>query len=207
MGDPQSAAAEAYRSLRTNIQFAALDQPLTTLLVASADGLVDKDAVANLAAAMAEAGDTVVLVDGDLRHPQQHERFGLANASGLGNWLETGTPAAPQRTEIGGLRVLTAGSTTASPMALLSQNRLVDVLSALAAEADYVLIDAPPLLAVTDGALWASQCDGVLLLLRAGRTKRDHAQRAKAVLEKARAHVVGAVLIDAERDAVVEGYA
>ncbi len=205
--DPHSAAAEAYQSLRTNIEFSSLEQPLHTLLITSADGTAGKSAaLANLAVVMAQAGDRVIVVDGDLRRPQQHEIFGVANNKGLSNWLtERGAPPL-QKTTIDNLQVLPAGAVVANPVALLSAKRLAEVLTELRALADYVLCDAPPVLAVTDAALWASQVDGVLLLINAGGTKREDAQRAKAVLEKVQARIVGAVLLNADKAAVMAGY-
>lgn len=213
--DPRSAAAEAYQSLRTNIEFARLEQPLHTLLVTSVDDTADKGrALANLAVVMAQAGDRVILVDGDLRHPQQHEIFGLPNQAGVTTWLAEATPnpeselATPplQATGIDGLHVLTAGPSAAHPASLLSTPHLAKALKALRPLADYVLCDAPPVLAVTDAALWASQVDGVVLLVNAGATRREHAQRARSILERVHARVVGAVLLNAERDAVLSGY-
>ena len=210
--DPRSAAAEAYQSLRTNIHFAGMDQPLHTLLVTSADPATDKSrAIANLAVVMAEAGDSVILVDGDLRRPQQHELFGLHNQEGLGQWLQQkaqGKDAEPalQKTAVEGLQLLTAGPTVANPIALLGAKRLRAVLMDLQARADYVICDAPPLLSVTDAALWASKVDGVLLLINAGGTKRDQAERAKSVLEQVHARIVGAVLLNAESGTAMLGY-
>ncbi len=210
LSDPHSPAAEAYHSLRTNIEFASLEQPLHTLLLTSVDQAANKSsAIANLAVVMAQAGDRVIVVDGDLRRPQQHELFEVSNQHGLTNWLaadkERGAPPL-QATAVEGLQLLPAGPAVGNPVALLSARRLAEVLAELRNHADYVLCDAPPLLAVTDAALWASKVDGVLLLINAGGTKRDHALRAKAVLEKVHARLVGAVLLNADKDAVVAGY-
>ncbi|MEM7530862.1 MAG: CpsD/CapB family tyrosine-protein kinase [Chloroflexota bacterium] len=205
--DPRSAAAEAYQSLRTNIEFSNLDQPLQTLLLTSADTSTDKSsALANLAVVMAQAGDSVLVVDGDLRRPQQHTIFGVDGENGLSNWLQSGDDVPIQDTEIKGVRVVSSGPLPPNPAALLSARRLTGALIELQKHADYVLCDAPPVLAVTDAALWASKVDGVVLLVNAGRTKRDHAQRAKDVLEKVHAKIVGAVLLNAEPDKAVIGY-
>ena len=205
--DPRSPAAEAYQSLRTNLEFSSLEQPLHTILVTSADDTVEKSmAVANLAVAMAQAGDRVTLVDGDLRRPQQHEIFGLNNSRGLSSWLQEEGPAPLQKTTVEGLQLLVSGPTVANPVALLSRKRLADILMELQEQADYVLVDAPPVLAVTDAAIWAGKVNGVVLLINAGGTKRDHAQRAKAVLETVHARMVGAVLLNAERDVTMSGY-
>ena len=210
--EPRSPAAEAYQSLRTNIQFSSMDQPLNTLLVTSADPATEKSrAIANLAVVMAEAGDSVILVDGDLRRPQQHEFFGLHNQEGLGQWLqqkaldEKAEPAL-QKTSIDRLQLLSAGPAVANPIALLGAKRLDAILADLQTRADYVICDAPPLLSVTDAALWASKVDGVVLLVNSGGTTRDQAQRAKSVLEQVHARIVGAVLLNAESDTAMLGY-
>jgi capsular exopolysaccharide synthesis family protein len=204
--DPRSPAAEAYQSLRTNIEFSGLERSLRSLLVTCADPETDKSrALANLAVVMAQAGDRVIVVDGDLRRPQQHEIFGLSNSRGLTDWLKEGGTPSLQETSTPGLRLLTSGPLPPNPVALLSSNRLGELLAELGNDADYVLCDAPPVLAVTDAALWAGKVDGVLLVINAGRTKRDQAKRARDVLEKVRAHIVGAVLINTEEDAAMGG--
>ncbi len=204
---PRSAAAEAYQSLRTNIEFSSLGNDLKSLLVTCPDTETSKsDALANLAVVMADAGDRVIVVDGDLRRPLQHEIFGVRGDAGLTNWLQNGGEPALADTEVSQLRVLAAGPLPPNPVALLSHKRLAELLQTLTGEAEYVLVDAPPVLAVTDAALWASQVDGTLLAVTAGRTKREQAQRAKEVLEKVQSNIVGAVLLDAEDSMVVTGY-
>ncbi len=204
---PRSAAAEAYQSLRTNIEFSGLGKDLRTLLVTCPDTETDKsDALANLAVVMADAGDRVIVVDGDLRRPLQHEIFGISGDAGLTNWLQNGGEPALTGTQVSHLRVLAAGPLPPNPVALLSPKRLAELIQTLTGEAEYILIDAPPVLAVTDAALWASQADGTLLAVTAGRTKREQAQRAKEVLEKVQANIIGAVLLDAEDSTVVSGY-
>ena len=206
--DPQSAAAEAYQSLRTSLEFSSLGRTVTAILLAAADTSADKSvAIANLAVVMAQAGDRVILVDGDLRRPQQHEIFGLANQTGLSAWLETGGEPPLSDSGVEGLQVLTAGPVGGNPVALLGAKRLGERLADLRTRADYVLVDAPPILAVTDAALWASQTDATVLLVNAGATRREQAQRAKAVLEGVQAQLLGAVLLNAEQGAAIAGYA
>lgn len=204
---PRSAAAEAYQSLRTNIEFSGLGTDLNSLLVTCPDTETDKsDALANLAVVMANAGDRVIVVDGDLRRPLQHAIFGIREDAGLTDWLQNGGKPALVDTQVSHLRLLAAGPLPPNPVALLSHKRLAELLETLTGEADYILVDAPPVLAVTDAALWASQVDGTLLAVTAGRTKREQAQRAKEVLEKVQANMIGAVLLDAEDSMVVTGY-
>lgn len=207
LSDPHGAAAEAYQSLRTSLEFSRLGQEVATLLLAAVDSSADKgSAAANLAVIMAQAGDRVILVDGDLRRPQQHEIFSLSNQQGLSTWLQNGGEPPVQNTSIEGLQVVAAGPVSGNPVALLSAKRLGERLDALRQRADYVLIDAPPVLAVTDAALWASQADGVVLLVNAGGTKREDAQRAKTILEGVQAKILGAVLLNTDKNAGVSGY-
>ena len=204
---PRSAAAEAYQSLRTNIEFSGLGTDLNSLLVTCPDTETDKsDALANLAVVMANAGDQVIVVDGDLRRPLQHAIFGIRGDAGLTDWLQNGGEPALVDTQVSHLRLLAAGPLPPNPVALLSHKRLAELLETLSGDADYILVDAPPVLAVTDAALWASQVDGTLLAVTAGRTKREQAQRAKEVLEKVQTNIIGAVLLDAEDSMVVTGY-
>lgn len=204
---PQSPAAEAYQSLRTNIEFAALENPLQSILVTGVDQHIDKSiALANLAVVMAQAGDRVLLLDGDLRRPSQHEIFAVNNAKGLTSWLSDGGKPPVQQTKVENLQLLSAGPATGNPVALLSQKRLESALTELQSHADYILCDAPPVLAVTDAALWAGKVDGVLLLVNAGSTKRDNAIRARTILEKVHARILGAVLLNVEKEAAMSGW-
>jgi capsular exopolysaccharide synthesis family protein len=207
--DPHSAVTEAFQSLRTSLEFSRLGKELTTLLVAAVDSTEEKStAVANLAVVMAQAGDKVILVDGDLRRPQQHEIFGLSNQTGLSTWLQNGGAAPLQASGVEGLQVLVAGPNAGNPVALLSTRRLAERLTELRdGSVSYIIIDAPPVLAVTDAALWASQVDGVVLLINAGATKRDQAERARQVLTGVQAQILGAVLLNAETTAASGAYA
>lgn len=197
--EPRSAVAEAYQSLRTSLEFSSLEKPVRSILLAAVDGTADKaTATANLAVVMAQAGDRVILVDGDLRQPRQHQIFGVANSSGLSQWLEAGGAPPLQISAVANLHILTSGPTVINPVALLSTRRLSERLAELVALTDYVLIDAPPLLSVTDAALWASQVDGVVMLVNGGSTQKAEAQRAKGILERVQANLLGAVLLNAE---------
>jgi non-specific protein-tyrosine kinase len=210
--NPRSPSSEAYRTLRTNLEFSSLDHPLRSLLVTSPAANADRAlAVSNMAAIMAEGGRQVILVDGDLRKPELHEIFGLDNTTGLSNLLEDQETAAPsdlplQATEVESLRVLTSGRLPQNPSVLLGSERMEEVIAALTAQADLVILTAPPVIAVTDAALLASRVDGTLLVIRARGTQRDHVQRAKVLLEKVNARLVGAVLTNASLDSSVSSY-
>jgi capsular exopolysaccharide synthesis family protein len=211
--DPRSAAAEAYRALRTNIQFASPDKPLKTLLATSTSPEDGKSTtLANLAITLAETGARTLLVDCDLRRPAQHALFGLSNDIGLTS-LMLGTPGTltpdrlgVQATPVANLGVLTSGPVPPNPAELLASRRMAEILTTLAGLADYVLFDAPPIIAVTDAAILAPRVDGVLLIVRAGKTKRDLAIKARRLLEQVNAPLVGVVLNDATMDRNAYGY-
>jgi capsular exopolysaccharide synthesis family protein len=198
--DPGSAAAEAYRTLRTNIQFSSLDRPLKTLLVTSTAPDEGKSvSLANLAVTMAQAEQRVLLVDCDLRRPSLHSIFGLSNDQGLTSAiLAQGESELPiQATSVPGLSLLASGPLPPRPADLLGSRRMGAMIEHLRADADIVLIDTPPVVAVTDAAVLAPQVDGVLLVLQAGHTRRDRAREARQILEKVKAHIIGVVLNNA----------
>jgi capsular exopolysaccharide synthesis family protein len=208
--DPRSPVAEAYRILRTNLEFANLERPLRTLLVTSPGPEEGKSAVlANLAVVLAQAGKRVIVADCDLRHPRQHEIFGLGNSLGLTTVLRddaalSSLPLAD--VGVAGLSVLTSGPVPPNPAELLARPRMAELIASLSGRADMVLFDAPPVVVVTDAAILAARVDGVLLAINARGTKRDHALRAKELLEKVNARLVGAVLNDVEFDASLRRY-
>lgn len=195
--EPSSAAAEAYRTLRTNILFSSLDRPLHTLLITSTAPNEGKSTtLANLAVTMAQAEQRVLVVDCDLRRPSLHSIFGLPNERGLTSaLLEQGEGSLPiQETSVPGLQLLPSGPLPPRPADLLGSRRMGVLIERLRAAADIVLFDTPPVVAVTDAAVLAPRVDGVLLVLYAGHTRRDRARQARQVLEKVKANIVGVVL-------------
>jgi non-specific protein-tyrosine kinase len=199
--------SEAYRTLRTNIQFSSLDKPLRTLLVTSTAPDEGKSTtVANLAVIMAQAEQRVILVDCDLRRPGLHTTFNLSNEQGLTSViLEQGEAELPlQATGVPGLSLLASGPLPPRPADLLGSKRMEALIERLQAEADIVLFDTPPVTAVTDAAVLATRLDGVLLVLQAGHTRRDRAREARRLLEKVKANIVGVVLNNARLET---GYA
>ena len=208
--NPRSPVSEAYRTLRTNLEFFSLDEPVRTLVVTSPGAKDGKSTVlANLAVALAQGGKRVILVDCDLRRPTQHTLFGLDNATGLTTMMldEAAQSKPPLReTSVDGLRVLTAGPLPPNPAELLGSRRMKETLAALLKKADVLLFDAPPVLAVTDALVLAVRTDGVLLVVKAGGTTREHVQQAKERLERVNARIVGAVLNNAPTDAMLQGY-
>ncbi len=207
--NPSSPVSEAYRTLRTNIQFSGLDRPLRTLLVTSTSPTEGKSTtLANLAITIAQAGKRVIVVDCDLRKPTIHEIFGLPNRVGLTSLMLPSEDAseALQDPGIDNLTVITSGPIPPNPSEILASHRMEELLAALAQQADFVLLDSPPILAVTDAAILASRVDGVLLVVKAGSTKRDLAQKAKAQLQKVNAHLIGIVLNGVKTDPAINQY-
>jgi non-specific protein-tyrosine kinase len=208
---PRSPAAEAYRTLRTNLIFSSLDQPLSTLLVTSAAPDEGKSTtLANLAVITAQGGRRTILVDCDLRRPTQQQLWGLhKGARGLTSMVLDGDGLAnPPMANVGieNLWVLPSGPLPPNPADLLGSRRMEEIIAALKARADLVLFDAPPVLAVTDAALLASKLDGALLVVAAGSTRREHAQRAKEMLERVHIRIVGVALTNAPVDASLGAY-
>jgi non-specific protein-tyrosine kinase len=200
--DPRSPAAEAYRTLRTNLSFFSLDQPIRSLVVTSpAAGEGKSTAVANLAVTMAQSGRRTVLVDCDLRRPSLHELFGLNMAPGLTNVvLEEMAELPLQATGVDGLSLLSSGPTPPNPADLLGAQRMERLIAQLSERADIVLFDAPPVVAAADAAILGAKADGVLLVIQAGRTRRDQSERARELLEQAKVRIVGVALTNAPRE-------
>lgn len=208
--DPRSPAAEAYRTLRTNLTFAALDKPIETLVVTSpAPGRGKSSVLANMAITMAQGERRTILVDADLRRPGLHEIFGVANDRGLTTMIvEEAAMDDPPLIEVGvdNLWLVPSGPLPPNPADILGSRKMEQVIATLKARADIVLFDAPPVIAVTDAAVLGTKVDGVLLVVSAGRTRREHAERAKESLERVHVRIVGAVLNDAPRDVTLGGY-
>jgi capsular exopolysaccharide synthesis family protein len=202
--DPRSPAAEAYRTLRTNIQFSSLDKPLRTILATSTAADEGKSTtIANLAVTMAQSEQRVILVDCDLRRPTVHTLFGVSNTLGLTSvMLQEDAPLPLQPTEVPGLQLLPSGPLPPRPADILGSRRMEVLIERLLQQADMVLFDTPPVIAVTDAAVLATKVDGVLLVFRSGATKRDRARDARRLLEKVNANIVGVVMTDVkgERD-------
>ena len=200
--DPRSPAAEAYRTLRTNLSFFSLDQPIHALVVTSpAAGEGKSAAVANLAVTMAQSGRRTILVDCDLRRPSLHEQFGLAMTPGLTNLVLEGLSELPlQPTGVENLWLLSSGPTPPNPADFLGASRMDRVLAQLSEAADIVLFDAPPVVAAADAAILGAKADGVLLVIQAGRTRRDQSERARELLEQAKVRIVGVALTNAPRE-------
>lgn len=210
VANPRSPISEAYRTLRTNLEFSSLDKAIRSMVVTSAAPEEGKSTtLANLAVTTAQAGKKVILVDCDLRRPSLHQIFNARAAPGFTDMMRDDTLMGKpplQDTSVANLRLLASGTIPPNPSELLASRRMGEVIAALQQLADVVLFDAPPIVAVTDAAVLASKVDAVLLVVSAGKTKREHAKKAKALLEKVNAHLIGTVLNNVKGEASLYQY-
>lgn len=210
LSSPRSPISEAYRTLRTNLQFVSLDKPLRTLLITSPGPEEGKSTLlANLAVAIAQGEKRAIMVDCDLRRPSLHKLFGLDHQRGLTTMMlddKAMNDPPLQETGVPGLQLLASGPLPPSPPDLLGSQRMDRVLAALKERADIVLLDAPPVIAVSDAAILATKVDGVLLVVSSGQTRRDSVQAAKTRLEKVNARLIGAVLMNVPLDTGLQRY-
>jgi len=208
LADPHSPAAEAYRSLAANLQFAYVDRQLQTIgITSAAEGEGKSTTVANLAVALAQSGRRVIVVDADLRKPGQHTLFGLSRDEGLAGVLLGDEMQLPlQDTLVSGVRVLTSGPVPSNPLEALASRRFDQALSLARAQADFVLVDTPPAGALADVAVIAPRLEGMLLVVSAGKTKRDLARRAREQLDRVNANLLGVVLTDVRADSKLYRY-
>jgi capsular exopolysaccharide synthesis family protein len=202
---PKSPVAELFRTLRTNIQFAGVNKVIQTLMVTSASlGEGKSTVIANLAVTTAQSGKRVLLIDADLRKPTQHQIFQIPNGSGLTHLLIKQAQVEQVIHPIGDLwlDVIPSGPVPPNPADLLGSQRMKELLEQLRQEYDMILIDAPPVLAVTDPQLLATFVDGVLLVIRAGKVKREDAKKAMTLLDYVEANVIGSVFNYKKMDSI-----
>src|SRR5665647_1222391 len=200
---PNSSMAEAYRTMRTNLGFASMDEPCRSILFTSTNPGDGKSTIAsNLAVVMAQAGNRVVLVDADLRKPVLHQIFEVDNRQGLTNCLlkEVEVESVLHNGLVDNLYVMTSGPIPPNPAEILNSSRTGQVLKQLLDNYDYVFIDAPPVLAVTDASILSTLVDGVVLVINSATTRTDLAREATEQFKKANARVIGVVLNQVKMD-------
>lgn len=200
---PFSPVAEAFRMIRSNIQFISIDRPIKSIVVTSAaPGEGKSITVANLGIVIAQAGLKTIILDTDLRRPVQHQIFTMPNKGGLTDLLrspELDFNSYLRNTGIENLQLITCGTLPPNPAELLGSQRMVQLLAGLDDIADVVLCDSPPAAAVTDAAVLSSQVDGVVLVIEAGQTRREIAKQAMVNLQQAGVNLLGVVLNRASR--------
>lgn len=194
--EPKSIAAESYRTLRTNIQYSSFDKEYKVIMVTSSEPGEGKSTTAgNLALCLAQGEKKVILVDCDLRKPSLHKKFKISNIVGLSDVMigKEELVTAMHRYN-NNLVILTSGKIPPNPSEMLSSKAMTTLLDALKQNFDYIILDTPPVQAVTDSQILATKADGTILVVRAERTKKDSVQSAINLLKKVNADVIGTVL-------------
>ncbi len=199
--NPRSPISEQFRTIRTNLQFTAVDDTLETMLVTSAGPSEGKSfTIANLAIVFAQQEKKVLLVDADMRIPTVHYTFRIDNRRGLSSVLvgEYELNEAAIKSDVPNLDILPSGPIPPNPSELLGSNKMRRLIDAAKDQYDLVIFDTPPVLAVTDAQLLANFVDGSLLVIRSKKTDQESAIKAKELLEPAKAKLLGAVLNDVQ---------
>ena len=211
LSDPTSPAAEAYRILRTSIQFLGIERQTRVIQVTSASAQEGKTTtLSNLAVAFASSGLRTVVVCCDLRRPRLHQFFDLDNAVGFTSVLLGNVALSKALQPVPGqdrLLVLASGPLPPNPAELLSSSRAAELLRNLAAQADIVLVDCPPVLPVTDSIVLSQRVDATVLVVSARTTSRKAAHRAAEMLHQVNAPLIGAVLNGVTEQSGYGGYA
>jgi len=200
--NPKSPISEAYKVLRTNVDFANFDADIHTVMVTSSRMSEGKSTTtANLAVTYAQTGKRVLLIDADMRKPTQHKLFGLSNRYGLTSALTNNSELREVVLETGidQLSLLPSGPVPPHPSEMLASQRMETLLERARESYEMVLIDTPPMMAVTDAQILAAKCDGVILVIDAGKVKKEMARKVKTKLQHAHARMLGVVLNNVSR--------
>jgi len=195
--DPRSPVSEAYRTLRTNLQFSKIEGAVKTILVTSSGPKEGKStSIANLAITLSQMGSKVVLIDTDLRRPVIHSIFGHEKDDGLTNYMMGQIPIeeAIKKTFIENLSIIPSGVLPPNPSELLGSAKMEELIAELRNRFDIVLFDSPPIIAVTDAAVLSTKVDSVFLVISSGHTNKEAIVRATTLLENVKARLLGAVL-------------
>lgn len=208
--NPKSPIAEAYRSIRTNIEFSNIDKHIKIITITSTQPNEGKSTViSNLAAAFASLENKrVLIIDGDLRNPSVHKMFGVSNLNGITDILlgEKDVDKCLEKTKIKGLDILKVGKVPPNPSEMLQSNKMRNFIEVIKEYYDYVFIDAPPVGVVADASIISQYSDGVILLVGSNETDIDAAKVSKERLENVGANILGVVLNKFESEGSAYGY-
>ncbi|HEX2439047.1 MAG TPA: CpsD/CapB family tyrosine-protein kinase [Methylomirabilota bacterium] len=209
--EPKSAAAEAYRTLRTSIQFAGLDHKCRSIVVTSSSpGEGKSTTVANFGVVVAQTGARVCLIDSDLRRPTLHRIFGLGNSRGLTTALLEGLSLTEvaQPTNVPNLWVLTSGPLPPNPAELVGSNRMREALETAVADFDLILLDSPPVVSVADAVALATFADGVVMVVQTGKVPHEVIRRATSQILAVKGRILGVVMngVNLKRDGYYYDY-
>lgn len=194
---PKSVISESYRTLRTNIHFSSFDKRIKTIIVTSSVPGEGKSTIcANLAVVMAENGYKTILIDCDQRSPRQHKLFNTSNEKGLSDLLVGNIEfsEAVQKTEVPYLNIITSGTKPPNPSELVASEKMKNFIENLKEAYDYIILDTPPVIIVTDAQLLSTYADGCVLVVASSEVEKAAAVKAKELLEKVNAKILGVVL-------------
>lgn len=200
--NPRSPISEQFRTIRTNLQFASIDEPLQSMLITSAGPSSGKSLIAaNLAVVYAQQEKKTLLIDADLRKPTVHYTFRVDNLRGLSNILvgDTILDETVLETDVDHLDILTCGPIPPNPAELLASKRMEEILNHAKQLYDVIIFDTPPILAVTDAKILANIVDGCMLVIRSKQTKLEEVERAIDLLDDGHAKMLGAILNDKDK--------
>lgn len=207
--DPKSPISEAYRVLRTNIQFSSVDKPLKVMVVTSSGpGEGKTTTIINLAITFAQSGSRVLLIDSDMRKPKIHKVFEFSNSKGLVNILaqREDYKEVVHKIDIDNIDIITSGTIPPNPSELLASNSMKQFLQKVKEDYDVVFIDAPPVGSVTDAAILSTLVDGTILVAASGQVHIDAVVRTKNLLNQVNANIVGVVLNKLDKGAHGNSY-
>jgi len=200
--NPRSPISEQYRAIRTNLQFSAIDEAIKTIVITSPGPSAGKSlTAANLAVVYAQQGMKTLLIDADLRKPTVHYTFRLDNLRGLSSVLigESSFEDAVEESDVDNLQVLSCGPVPPNPAELLASKRMKDLIDYAGEHYDFVIIDMPPVLAVTDAKIVSQYVNGTLFVVRSGFTEKDELEKAYEIINDGKARILGAVLNDVDK--------
>ncbi len=198
MRNPKSPVSEAFRTLRTNIQFSSIDKEIKTIIVTSSSPTEGKSTVsANLASILAQNDKKVLLIDCDFRKPRAHQNFGISNYQGITNVLmgdKSLSDVIYKYDSMDNLNILTSGPIPPNPAELLGSNRMKSFLDSIKEDYDMIILDTPPIGLVTDSAVLSTIADALMYVVAVGQTDVEVIKTAKESLDKVRANIIGVVL-------------
>lgn len=199
---PKSITAECYRNIRTSLEYSSIDRKLRTIVITSSESGEGKSTVAsNLAYILSQGGKKIILIDCDLRKPSLHRNFGESNEKGLSGYLIGKYSLDDAIKEIDdNLHLLTSGNIPPNPAEVIASRGMEELIEELKYHYEHIILDTPPVRAVTDGQILAGKCDGTVLVVRAEKTKSDSIIQGYKELEKVRARVLGTIINGASTD-------